>query len=122
MRNIEAIKVLIEAAESATDPLDATACQRAAVWLRWCDGFGATLTDEDAKRFSKAGALGEAARGLIRRLFQEFPPPSEDGGLRYLVDEEEGGEWMQRILNLGEISVRKDAQVENPFELSDPRP
>lgn len=122
MRNVEAIKVLLLAAEAATDPLDATACQRAAVWLRWCDGFGATLTDEDSKRFSKAGTLGEAARGLIRRLFQEFPPPSEDAGLRYLIDEEEGGEWMQRILTSVGEPEQMDAQFEDPFEISYPLP
>lgn len=97
MRNVEANRILLRAAEAAPDPLDATACQRAAAWLRWCDGFGATLTSEDSERLSKTGALGEAARGLIRRLFQEFPAPSEDACLRYLV-EEESGEWMERII------------------------
>lgn len=122
MRNVEAIRVLLEAADNATDPLDATACQRAAVWLRWCDGFGAMLTVDETKRFLRSGALGEAARGLVRRLFQEFPPPPEDGSLRYLDEEEEGGQWKNRILHSVDATAQRDVRTQDPFEMAEPDP
>jgi hypothetical protein len=88
MKNSQAIANLISAAEAADDPLDELACRRAAVWLRWCDGFGATLSRPEADRIAAAGALGEAARGLIRRLAEEYPAPVEDIRLEYLHDDD----------------------------------
>ena len=91
MRNSAAVGSLLRAARRAEDPLDATACRRAAAWLRWCDGFGAALAPAEAARFGRGGSLGEAARALVRRLSESYPAPPEDGALRYL---EEGGAWI----------------------------
>lgn len=111
MKNAHAIAMLIDAGGSATDPLDVTACRRAAVWLRWCDGFGATLTEVDATRFAKGGELGEAARSLIRRLYDEFPPAPEDATLRYLEDEEDSS-WKHGF----HVELQKPLEpVLNPF-------
>ena len=92
MKNSQAIAALISAAEAADDPLDELACRRAAVWLRWCDGFGATLTRPETDRIATPGALGEAARGLIRRLAEEYPAPVEDIRLEFL-NGDEGTSW-----------------------------
>jgi len=92
MKNSQAIACLIAAAETANDPLDELACRRAAVWLRWCDGFGATLTRPEVDRIAAGGALGEAARGLIRRLVEEYPGPVEDIQLACL-HEDAGAPW-----------------------------
>lgn len=89
MRNSEAIARLLSAAETAQDPLDQLACRRAGAWLRWCDGFGATLTRPETERFAAGGALGEAARGLLRRLAETYPSPPEDARLDYLADDDE---------------------------------
>ena len=89
MRNSEAIARLVTAAEAAHDPLDQLACRRAGSWLRWCDGFGATLTRPEAERISAGGSLGEAARGLLRRLAETYPVPPEDAWLDYLADDGE---------------------------------
>lgn len=92
MKNSQAIANLITAAEATEDPLDELACRRAAVWLRWCDGFGATLTGSEVERIAVPGALGEAARGLIRRLAEEYPAPAEDTQLACLHDDD-GSPW-----------------------------
>jgi hypothetical protein len=92
MKNLRAIACLIAAAETANDPLDELACRRAAVWLRWCDGFGATLTRTEADRIAAGGALGEASRGLIRRLAEEYPAPVEDIQLACLQGDD-GAPW-----------------------------
>lgn len=92
MRNSSAIARLIAASEGADDPLDRLACLRAAAWLRWCDGYGATLTGAEATRIAAGGALAEAARGLIRRLSETYPGPVEDARLDYL-EEEDGAAW-----------------------------
>lgn len=89
MKNSEAIAHLVVAAEAAQDPLDQIACSRAGAWLRWCDGFGATLTRPEAARIAAGGALGEAARGLLRRLAETYPAPPEDARLDYLADDDE---------------------------------
>jgi hypothetical protein len=89
MKNAEAIARLMTAAEAAHDPLDQLVCRRAASWLRWCDGFGATLTRHETQRFAAGGALGEAARGLLRRLAETYPAPPEDARLDYLADDAE---------------------------------
>ncbi|WP_288960767.1 hypothetical protein [uncultured Sulfitobacter sp.] len=96
MRNTDAIRRFLDAATVARDPLDATACRRAAVWLRWCDAFGATMTDDETGHLAQGNALGEAARQLIRRLSEEFPAPPEDAALTYL-DDDEGSGWMRNI-------------------------
>lgn len=90
MKNLHAISRLLAAAEAAKDPLDRLACRRAAAWLRWCDGYGATLTQSEADRVAVGGALGEFARGLLRRLAERYPSPIEDVRLSYL-DEDDGG-------------------------------
>ncbi|WP_127562820.1 hypothetical protein [Nioella ostreopsis] len=92
MKNSQAIANLITAAEATEDALDELACRRAAVWLRWCDGFGATLTRSEVERIAVPGALGEAARGLIRRLVEEYPGPVEDIQLACL-HEDDGAPW-----------------------------
>ena len=56
MKNINGITLLIQAAETADDPLDQLACRRAAAWLRWCDGYGAALTETEAQRIAAGGA------------------------------------------------------------------
>lgn len=89
MKNSQAIAALISAAEAADDPLDELACRRAAGWLRWCDGFGATLTRPETDRIATPGALGEAARGLIRRLAEEYPAPIED--IQFACIRDDGG-------------------------------
>ena len=61
MRNSSAIAQLIAASEAADDPLDRLACRRAAAWLRWCDGYGATLTEPEAARIGARGSLAGAA-------------------------------------------------------------
>ena len=90
MKNSYAISRLLTAAEVAKDPLDRLACRRAAAWLRWCDGYGATLSQSEADRVAAGGALGEFARGLLRRLAESYPAPIEDVRLSYLDDDEEG--------------------------------
>jgi hypothetical protein len=90
MKNLHAISRLLAAAEAAKDPLDRLACRRAAAWLRWCDGYGATLSQSEADRVAVGGALGEFARGLLRRLAESYPAPIEDVRLSYL-DEDDGG-------------------------------
>lgn len=90
MKNLHAISLLLAAAEVAKDPLDRLACRRAAAWLRWCDGYGATLSQSEADRVAAGGALGEFARGLLRRLAKSYPAPIEDVRLSYL-DEDDGG-------------------------------
>ena len=97
MKNAKAIACLIVAAEAAQDPLDELACRRAGAWLRWCDGFGATLTRPEAERFAAGGALGEAARGLLRRLAEKYPAPPEDARLDCLVDDSETTWGLQDI-------------------------
>lgn len=127
MRNTDAIRRFLDAATVARDPLDATACRRASVWLRWCDGFGATLTEGEAGRIAQGGALGDCARQLIRRLAEEFPAPPEDAALTYL-DDDEGTEWMQHIPEApgaARTARRREAEdewpeVKDPFENMEP--
>lgn len=107
MKNSEAIAHLIIAAEAAHDPLDQLACRRAGAWLRWCDGFGATLTRPEAERFAAGGALGEAARGLIRRLAETYPAPPEDARLDYLADD---GETMLGFQDIARSSAAPPRQ------------
>jgi hypothetical protein len=97
MKNSDAIARLLSAAETAQDPLDELACRRAGAWLRWCDGFGATLTRHETERFAAGGALGEAARGLLRRLAETYPAPPEDARLDYLADDSETTSGLQDI-------------------------
>lgn len=121
MRNTDAIRRFLDAATVARDPLDATACRRAAVWLRWCDGFGATLTEGEADHLAQGKALGEAARQLIRRLADEFPAPPEDAALTYL-DDDEGSGWMRNIPEApgaAQTARRREAENERP-EVQDP--
>ncbi|WP_417249285.1 hypothetical protein [Celeribacter sp.] len=121
MRNTYAVRCLLDAATVARDPLDATACRRAAGWLRWCDGFGATLTEGEAERLAQGKALGEAARQLIRRLSEEFPAPPEDAALTYLDDDEESG-WMRHIpeaTGAARTARRRETEDERP-EVRDP--
>lgn len=111
MKNTRAISIFIHVEHRDVDPLDTTACLRAASWLRWCDGFGATLTAEEASRLAKGGNLGEAARSLIRRLSAEYPALPEDCGLQYLEDQDSTG-WMHAFpLSNSEIP----AHVLSPF-------
>jgi|GEM_PF-2565387 hypothetical protein len=127
MRNTYAVRCLLDAGAVARDPLDATACRRAAVWLRWCDAFGATMTESEADHLAQGKALGEAARQLIRRLADEFPAPPEDAALTYL-DDEEGSGWMRNIPDTPQASRtarRREAEderpeVQSPFEDMEP--
>ena len=118
MKNTKAFAELIKAAENTDDHLNSTACRRAAIWLRWCDGFGATLTDDEAERISDNRSLAETARLLIARLAKEFPHPHEDASLRYL-DDDEGSAWMKFIpksLSMNDKAAEMDAEkVINPF-------
>jgi hypothetical protein len=43
-------------------------------------------------RIAAGGALGEAARGLIRRLVEEYPGPVEDIQLACIIDDD-GAPW-----------------------------
>ena len=126
MRNSEAIARLVTAAEAAHDPLDQLACRRAGAWLRWCDGFGATLTRSEAERFAAGGALGEAARGLLRRLAETYPAPPEAARLDYLADDDETASGLQDFARppgatpkpgraRREGDVMRDAVVKDPF-------
>lgn len=128
MKNAEAIARLLSAAETAQDPLDELACRRAGSWLRWCDGFGATLTRPEAQRVAAGGALGEAARGLIRRLAETYPVPPEDARLDYLADDSETTSGLQDIARWSAATTKpgqarregemlRDARVRNPFEV-----
>ncbi|MBB4209323.1 hypothetical protein [Roseinatronobacter bogoriensis] len=102
MKNSEVLAKLITAAQSANDPLDELACRRAAAWIRWCDGYGATLTRPEADRIAAGGALGEAARGLIRRLAEEYPAPIED--IQFLsLHDDDGTPW-----SLSEVAICAD--------------
>jgi hypothetical protein len=127
MKNAEAIARLLSAAETAQDPLDELACRRAASWLRWCDGFGATLTRPETERFAAGGALGEAARGLLRRLAETYPVPPEDARLEYLTEDDDTTSGLQGILlssaaiprpgcALREGGTLRGALVKDPFE------
>ena len=127
MKNAEAIARLVAAAEAAHDPLDQLACRRAGSWLRWCDGFGATLTRPEAQRVAAGGALGEAARGLIRRLAETYPVPPEDARLDYLAEDGETMLGFQDIARSSDAAPKtarahregemlRDAVVENPFK------
>lgn len=127
MKNAEAIARLVTAAEAAHDPLDQLVCRRAASWLRWCDGFGATLTRHETERFAAGGALGEAARGLLRRLAETYPVPPEDARLDYLVDDDETTSGLQDIARSSaappkqgrarrEDDVVRGAVVKDPFD------
>ncbi|QOL82655.1 hypothetical protein [Pseudooceanicola spongiae] len=126
MRNSEAIACLVTAAEAAQDPLDQLACRRAGTWLRWCDGFGATVTRTEAERIAAGGALGEAARGLIRRLAETYPAPPEDARLEYLTDDDETTSGLQSIAQFSAATRRpgrepregdfvRGAVVKDPF-------
>ena len=117
MKNITAIAAFLTAADRAHDALDATACRRAAVWLRWCDGFGATTTEDEAERIAQGGALGDCARQMIRRLSNEFPAPPEDGNLKYL-DDDETASWMQNI-PIGP-DRKKPAAADDPDKVESP--
>lgn len=122
MRNTHAIHRFLDAATIARDPLDATACRRAAVWLRWCDAFSATVTEDEAARLAQGGALGDCARQIIRRLAKEFPAPPEDAALTYL-DDDEGSGWMRNIPDTPQASrtsrrgepERNVTEVQSPF-------
>ncbi|MCL1630111.1 hypothetical protein M3N55_15400 [Roseibaca sp. V10] len=127
MKNAEAIARLLSAAETAQDPLDELACRRAGSWLRWCDGFGATLTRPEAQRVAAGGALGEAARGLIRRLAETYPVPPEDARLDYLADDSETTSGLQDIARWSaattkpgkarrEDDIVRGAVVKDPFD------
>ena len=127
MKNAEAIARLIAAAEAAHDPLDQLACRRAGSWLRWCDGFGATLTRPEAERISAGGSLGEAARGLLRRLAETYPAPPEDARLDYLADDDETASGLHDIARSStapprqgrtrrEDDVVRGAVVKDPFD------
>lgn len=113
MKNTFAIAAFIKASENTDDHLNSTACRRAAVWLKWCDGFGATLTDDEAERISNNQSLAETARLLIARLAQDFPNPPEDASLRYLDDEDET-RWMKLI-------PKKIGTKDNAAEIDDGR-
>lgn len=115
MKNSLAIIALIEAAEAADDPLDELACRRAAVWLRWCDGFGATLTRSEVERIAVPGALGEAARGLIRRLVEEYPGPVEDIQLACL-HEDDGAPWSVEAIVDQAKHARSATRMNSPVE------
>ena len=119
MKNTTALAAFLTAADKTHDMLDATACRRAAVWLRWSDGFGATLTEDESTRIAQGKALGECARQVIRRLSEDFPAPPEDGSLRYL-DDDESTAWMQNIPTDAWISKVQVAQddpglADSPF-------
>ena len=135
MKNSYAISRLLAAAEVAKDPLDRLACRRAAAWLRWCDGYGATLSQSEADRVAAGGGLGEFARGLLRRLAERYPSPIEDVRLSYL-DEDDGGAALptefavdvdpapvpvpgprKKVTDL----VACGAKVDNPFATPEPR-
>ncbi|MGK8233929.1 hypothetical protein ACLGGT_07075 [Roseovarius sp. MS2] len=117
MKNSTALAAFLTAADKTHDMLDATACRRAAVWLRWSDAFGATLTEDESIRISQGGALGDCARQLIRRLSDEFPAPPEDGNLRYL-DDDETTAWMQNILTGPDR--KKTAAADDPGKVESP--
>lgn len=125
MRNSSAIAQLIAASEAADDPLDRLACRRAAAWLRWCDGYGATLTEPEAARISAGGSLAEAARGLIRRLSETYPAPVEDARLDYLENEDDSSwstDWQRceqiprpRPIRTQFVKDVLSVPVDNPF-------
>lgn len=127
MKNSYAISRLLAAAEVTKDPLDRLACRRAAAWLRWCDGYGATLSQSEADRVAAGGALGEFARGLLRRLAESYPAPIEDVRLSYLDEDDGGGtlpiEFAADVDSAPVPSPRKKvaelmarrAKVDNPF-------
>lgn len=96
MRNTYAVRCLLDAATVARDPLDATACRRAARLaqvVRWIW----SNADRRRGRTPRPGqCLGRGCRQLIRRLSEEFPAPPEDAALTYLDDDEESG-WMRHI-------------------------
>jgi hypothetical protein len=116
MKNLQAIAALIKAAEVAEDPLDELACRRTAGWLRWCDGFGATLTLPEATRIAAGGALAEAARGLLRRLAEQYPAPAEDFRLESLCDDNQTAWSMETILIWSNAQARAhNVTRENSF-------
>lgn len=111
MKNSTAIGVLLRAADHARDTLDKLACQRAATWLRWCDGFGATITKEEASVIDQSQSLGDVSRMIIARLSSLFPAPPEDPEFRYLDDD--GSGWQDEFRRLGH--QRQAARIESPF-------
>lgn len=126
MKNSHAISCLLAAAEVAKDPLDRLACRRAAAWLRWCDGYGATLTASEAARIAAGGRLAEVARALLRRLAETYPGPVEDARLDYL-EEGDGGDWSLGGIG-GDVTPRPPRplkerlheRVKDPFRINDP--
>ncbi|MFY0624606.1 MAG: hypothetical protein JXQ89_23265, partial [Pelagimonas sp.] len=93
MTNTAAILALLASSESAARELDRLACLRAATWIRWYDGFGATLAATLQDRLTAGGNLAEAARQITQHFLETgLPSPPEDSQLTYLTDSETN--WM----------------------------
>lgn len=113
MKNSKAIGALLRAADNASDPLDKLACQRAAIWVRWCDGFGATITNQEALVIDQTQSLGDLSRMIIARLSGLFPAPPEDPEFRYLDDDASG--WQDEFRR--HAAHRQNVPIDDPFGL-----
>ncbi|MGB0660219.1 MAG: hypothetical protein ACPGNV_08550 [Mangrovicoccus sp.] len=113
MKNSAAISALLHAADDVQDPLDKLACQRAAAWVRWCDGYGATLTNEETSVIKRTKSLGDVARMIIVRLARLFPAPPEDPEFQYMDDD--GSGWQHEFRR--QKSHRLDIRIDDPFGL-----
>lgn len=111
MKNTLAIGALLRAADEVQDPLDRLACQRAATWIRWCDGFGATLTIKEASLIDQTKSLGEIARMIIVRLSKFFPVPPEDLELSYIEDDSTC--WQDEFRRTE--NPRQRVHIDNPY-------
>lgn len=114
MKNSKAIGALLRAADNARDPLDKLACQRAAAWVRWCDGFGATITNNEASAIDHTRYPGEVSRMIISRLSKLFPAPPEDPEFRYLDDD--GSGWQDEFRR--HAYRRQAVRIDDPFDIA----
>ncbi len=111
MKNSTAIGALLLATDNAHDPLDKLACQRAATWLRWCDGFGATITNQEASVIDQSQSLGDVSRMIIARLSSLFPAPPEEPEFRYMDDD--GSGWQHEFRR--QQRQRQPVHIDDPF-------
>lgn len=112
MKNTDAICALLRAADTAHDPLDRLACQRAAAWIRWCDGFGATITNDEASVMDQTHSLGEVSRMIVARFSSLFPALPEDADLRHL--DEEGSGWQDEFRR--QAHQGQALRIDDPFD------
>lgn len=109
-----AISALLRAADDVHDPLDKLACQRAAAWLRWCDGYGATLTNEETSVIDETKSLGEVARMIISRLSSLFPALPEDPEFCFEDDNYSG--WQDEFRR--QNRQREPVHIDDPFRIA----